>query len=78
MLEYYFSKVFTILGCNDNNLEKLPNDVKQRTHAEETDNSEKFMTCINTIPSTSKTPKNLMVNKGLNSSYIQTEFNDKK
>ena len=28
MLEYYFSKGFTILECNDNNLENFPNDVK--------------------------------------------------
>ena len=34
MLEYYFSKGFTILECNDNNLEKLPNEVKQIIHAE--------------------------------------------
>ena len=33
MLEYYFSKVFTILECNYNNLAKLPDDVKQRTNA---------------------------------------------
>ena len=33
MLEYYFSKVFTILEWNDINLEKLPNDVKQIIHA---------------------------------------------
>ena len=78
MLEYYFPKGFTILECNNNNLEKLSNDVKQRTHAEETYNPEKFMTCINTIPSTSNTLKNLVVNKILHSSYIQTEFNDKK
>ena len=39
MLEYYFSKVFDILEFNTNNLEKLPNEVKQRIHAEETDNS---------------------------------------
>ena len=52
MLEYNFSKGFTILECNSNNLEKLPNDVKQKTHAEETDNSDKVMKCINTIPST--------------------------
>ena len=26
MLEYYFSKGFTILECNVNNLEKLPNE----------------------------------------------------
>ena len=53
MLEYYFSKVFTILECNDNYLEKLLDDVKKRTHAKESDNSDRFMTCINTIPSTS-------------------------
>ena len=29
MLEYYFSKGFTILECNDNNLAKLLNDVKK-------------------------------------------------
>ena len=36
------------------------------------------MTCINTIPSTSNTPKNLVLNKSLHSYYIQREFNDKK
>ena len=54
-LEYYFSKGFTILECNDNNLAKLPNYVKQRTHAENTDSSDKFITCSNQIPSTSNT-----------------------
>ena len=34
MLEYYFSKEFNILECYVNNLEKLPHEVKQRTHAE--------------------------------------------
>ena len=34
ILEYYFSKGFTILECNDNNLAKLSNDVKQIIHAE--------------------------------------------
>ena len=29
VLEYYFSKGFTILECNVNNLEKLPIDVKK-------------------------------------------------
>ena len=77
MLEYYFSKGFTILEWNDNNLEKLPNDVKQRIHAEKTDNWDKFMTSINTITFTSNTLKNLVVNKSVHSSYIQTEFNDK-
>ena len=59
MLEYYFSKDFTILECNDNNLAKLTNDAKQTIHAEETDNLDKVMTCINTIPSTSNTLKKL-------------------
>ena len=71
MLKYYFSKGFTILECNYNNLAELPNDVKQRTHEEETYNSEKLMTFINTIPSTSNTLKNLLLHKILHSSYIQ-------
>ena len=62
---------------HDNNLAKLSNDVKQRTHAEETDNSDNIMTCINTIPSTSNILKNLVENKSLHYSYIQVEFNDK-
>ena len=62
---------------NNNNLSKLPNDVKQRINAEETDHSDKVVTCINIITSTSNTLKNLVVNKSLHSSYIQTEFNDK-
>ena len=78
MLEYYLSKGFTIWECNDNNLEKLPNDVKQRINAEETNNPDKVMTFINKIPSTSNTLKNFMVNKSSHYSYIQTEFNDKK
>ena len=72
MLEYYFSKVFGILEYNFNNLAKLPNEVKQRIHAEETDNSYYFMTCINTIPSTSNTLKKLLLHKSLNFSYIKT------
>ena len=71
MLEYYFSKEFTILECNDNNLSKLLNDVKQRNHTLETDNSEKFMTYINKILSISNTLKNLVVNKSLHYSYIK-------
>ena len=49
MLEYYFSKGFTILEGNVNHLEKLPNDVKQIIHAEESDNSDKVVTFINRI-----------------------------
>ena len=52
MLEKYFSTLFTLLECNTNNLEKLTNEVKDRIHAKETDNSDKFMTCTTTTPST--------------------------
>ena len=52
MLEYYFSKGFCILECNFNNLAKLLNEVKQRIHAEETDNSDYVMTCIDKMIST--------------------------
>ena len=34
MLGYYFSKGFTILECNDNGLEKLPNEVKEIIYEE--------------------------------------------
>ena len=77
MLEYNFSKVFDILECNDNNLEKPPNKVKQRIHAEETDNSDDVMKCINKTPHASDTLKNLLGNKSLHPSYIQREFNEK-
>ena len=56
---------------NDNILEKLPNELKQNINVEEIDNSDNFMTCINTVPSTSNTLNNLVVNKRLHSSYIQ-------
>ena len=77
MLEYYFLKGFGILECNFNNLAKLTKKVKQRIHAEETDNSDYVMTCINTIPSTSNTLKKLLLHKSLHYSYIQTDYNDK-
>ena len=35
VLEYYFSKGFTILEWNDNNLEKIPKEVEQRIRVKE-------------------------------------------
>ena len=78
MLEYYFSKGFAILEYNDNNLAILTNEGKKIIHVEETNNSDKVMTYINTIHSKTDTLKNLVVNKILYSFYIQIEFNDKK
>ena len=63
MLEYYFSKGFTLFECYTINLEKIPNEVKEIIHAEDTENSDKVMTCTTTIFSTSNTIKNLTVNK---------------
>ena len=40
ILEYYFSKGFTILEYNANNLEKSTNELNQIIHAEEADHSE--------------------------------------
>ena len=78
MVEYYLSKGFTIVEWNDNNLAKLPNELKQIIHVEETHNSDEVMKYINTIPYTSNTPKNLVVNEKSHPSYFQREFNDKK
>ena len=63
---------------NTSNLEKLPNEVKQRIHAKEIYDSDCVMTCINRIPSTSNTLKKLLLNKSFHSSYIQIEFNVKE
>ena len=78
MLEYYFPKRFGILECNFNDVEKTPNKVKQRIHAEETANSDYVMTCINTIPYTSNILNKLLLHKSLHYSYIKTEYNDKE
>ena len=70
-VEKIFFKGFTLFDCNINNLEKLPNEVKDRVHAEDKENSDKFMICTTTIPSTSNTLKNLAVDKSFHSSYVK-------
>ena len=62
-----FPKLFANLEYNTNNLEKLPNELKQIINEDETDNSDCVMTCINTIPSTSNTLKKLLLNKSVHS-----------
>ena len=71
IFEYYLSKGFINFDCNKINLEKLPSEVKDRIYAEVTDNSDKVIICSTTIPSTSNTLKNLLVNASSHSSYIQ-------
>ena len=72
MLGYYFSKLFTLLYFNTNNLEKLPNEIKDIIHADDAENSDKVVIFNTTIPSASNTLKNLAVNKRFHSSYIKT------
>ena len=59
-------------------IKRLPSQVKDRFGAEVTINSEKVVLCYTTIPSTSNTLKNLLVNSNHHSSYTNQEFNDKK
>ena len=59
-------------------MENFPAEVKDRIYAEVTDNSDKVMICYTTIPFTSNTLNNLLVNASFHSSYIQKEFTDKK
>ena len=71
MFEYYFIKWFSIFDCDKNNLERLTSEIKDRIGAEVTYNSDKVMICSTTIPSTSNTLKNLLVNSSSHSSYTK-------
>ena len=70
MFEYYFNKGFIIFYCDENNLERLPSEIKYRIVAEVIDNSDKVMICSTTILSTSNTLKDLLVSASSHSSYI--------
>ena len=67
--EYYFNKGFIIFDCDEVNLKILPYQVKYRVGAEVSVNSDLVMLFHTTIPSTSNTLKNLLVNSNYNSSY---------
>ena len=69
MSEYYSIKGFIIFDFDEDNLKRLPSLVKDRVGAEVTINSDKVMLCYTTIPSTSNTLKNLLVNSNYHSSY---------
>ena len=71
MLEKYFFKGFNLCECNNNNLEKLPNEVKDKMNEEDIENSDKVMSCTTTITSNPNTLNKLAVNKSCHSSYIQ-------
>ena len=76
MPAYYFNKGFIIFDCDEDNLKRLPSLVNDRVGAEVTINSDKVMLCYTTIPSTSNTLNNLLVNSNYHSSYTNQEFND--
>ena len=71
MLESYFSKGFTLFHCNTNNFAKLPNEVKDRIHTEDTENPDKVTICSTTFTYILNKLKNLAVNKSFHSSYIK-------
>ena len=78
MSEYYFNKGFVILECDEDHLKKLPSKVKDIVGAELKVNTDLVMLCFTTIPSTSNTLKNLVINSNYHSSYSTQEFNSKK
>ena len=78
MFEYCFNKLFIIFNCDENNLKRLPSQVKDRVGAEVTVNLDKVMIWYTNIPSTSNTLKNFLVNSNYHSSYTNQELNDKK
>ena len=69
MSEYYFNKGFVIFECDEEHLKKLPSEVKDRVGAEIQVDTDLIMLCFTTIPSTSDTLKNLLVNSNYHSSY---------
>ena len=71
IFEYYFNKGFIIFDLDENNLERLQSEVKNRVGAEVIDNSDKRMICSTPIPSTSNSLKNLLVNASSHSSYTK-------
>ena len=77
MSEYYFNKGFVIFECDVDHL-KLSSEVKDRFGAELAVNTDLVMLCFTTIPSTSNTLNNLVVNSNYHSSYTTQEFNTKK
>ena len=62
IFECYFNKGFIVFDCDEKKLKRLPSEVKDRVGAEVTVNSDQVMICYTTIPSTSNTLKNLLVN----------------
>ena len=78
MFEYYFNKGLIIFDSDENNLERLPSEIKETVGEEVTNNSDKVMIFSATIHPTSNTLKNLLVSASSHSSYTNKELNDKK
>ena len=62
MYEYYCNKGFVIFKCDEDHFKKLPSEVKDRVGAEVAVNNNLVMLCFTTIPSTSNTLKNFLIN----------------
>ena len=61
MSQYYFIKGFTQLKCDEDNLKRIPELVKERVGAVLKENTYLVMLCRTTITSTSSTLKNLYI-----------------
>ena len=62
MSEYYFNKGFVILECNEEHLKKHPSKFKDSVGVEVAVNIDLVVLFFTTIPSTSNTLKNLLIN----------------
>ena len=60
------------------NIKKFPSEVIDRVGAELEVNTDSVMLFFTTIPSTSNTLKNMLINSKYHSSYTTQEFNTKK
>ena len=67
-----------MFDCDENNLKILPSEVSDRVGVEVTVTSDKIMICSTTMPSTSNTPENLLLNTNYHFPYINKEFKEKK
>ena len=76
MSQYYFNKGFTELKCDEDNLKKIPENVKERVGAVLEENTDLVMLCRTTIISTSSTLKNLYIGTQYHSLYSTENYND--
>ena len=76
MSQYYFNKGFTQLKCDEDNLKKNPENVKEKVVAVLEENTDLVMLFCTTITSTSSTLKNLYIGTQYHSLYSTDNYSD--